>query len=116
MRRPRKKHDWSVLAEGTLDLREHALLARFDEVKRPETVSIALDDRQDVMVAVVSRLDAVDGVIELGPETQDVGEVPQARRIGVSGHRQSVLGARQILANHDDRSIIDVGLTIASLG
>ncbi len=61
-------------ANRTFDLREHPLLARFDELEVAEPECVLPDQRQHQAVAVVAGLDAVDLVVELGGEALDVAK------------------------------------------
>ena len=96
MRCPAQKHDRPVRVDGALDLRQHALLARFDDLEVPEAEGIGVDHAENEAVAVVAGLDAVDRVIQFGGEFADIGEVAQAGLVGVGRHGEGVLGAAQI--------------------
>jgi hypothetical protein len=63
MRLPGEEHDGRVVAVGALDLRQHALFARFDQLEVADAELIFLEHLEDQAVAVIARLDAVDGVI-----------------------------------------------------
>src|SRR3546814_3243717 len=84
----------------------------FRSVRQVEVV--LLDHVEDQAIAVVARLDAVDLAVELVRELGDVGEVLQALLRRVLRHRQGVLGAFQVGAQHLDRALFailgDVGL------
>ena len=59
-------------------------------------------------VAVVARLDAVDLAVQLVLELGDVGEVLDAGLRRVLRHRQGVLGALQVDAEHLDRTLVAI--------
>ena len=96
MRLPGEEHDGLLVAHGALDLRQHALLARLDQLEVAEAELVLLDHLQHQPVAVVAGLDAVDRAVERGGEAVDVVEVLEARVIGVGRHREGVLGALEI--------------------
>jgi hypothetical protein len=70
------------------------------------------DHSQDQAIAVVSRLDAVDGVFQLGREALDVGKITQAGCIGIGGNGQRVFRAGQIHANHLNGVTVQIGLSV----
>ena len=108
MRFPGQEHDRFLGADRTLDLREHALFARFDELEIPKMIEILLEHLEHVAVAVVAGFDAVDRMIQRTREALDVGEVMEARFVGVGRHGQCVFRAREIGADFDDRAVGDV--------
>jgi len=57
---PREEHDRRVRADGTLDLGEHPLLTRFDELEIPKVELIVLDDPQNLAIAIIGRFDPID--------------------------------------------------------
>ena len=95
-----------MVADGAFDLGQHALFAGLDQLEVAKAVHIGLDDRQDLTIAVIARLDAIDGMVELGRKARNVGKILQARRPSIFGDRQGVFGARQIGADHLDRAVL----------
>ena len=100
VRVPGQEHDRRAVAISAFDLGQHALLARFDQFEVAQAIKVLLQHRQDQPVAVIARFDAEDRALELAREVLDVGERFQARVIGIGGHRQRVLGAGQVGADH----------------
>ena len=96
VRVPGEKHDGRVGAEGALDLRQHALLARLDQFEIAQAEEVLPQHPQHQAVAVVPRLDAVDRVVELRGVSLDVCEAAQAGLIGVGGCGEGVLGPGQV--------------------
>ena len=104
-----KDHRLAALI-GAGDLRQHALFRGFDHFERGEAEGIGGDHVEDQAVAVIARLDAVDGGRPAHrPACRDVGEIadPQRGPGGVGGQR--VLGADQVGADRLDRARIAVG-------
>jgi hypothetical protein len=77
---------------------------------------VGLDHVEDQAVAVVARLDAVDLTAEFVAQLGDIGEVLDAGLGGVLRHRQGVLGALQVDAEHLDRAVVPVGGDVAFHG
>ena len=116
VRVPGEEHDGRVVVVGTLDLREHALFARLDEPETAEAEQVLAHHAEHQAVAVIARLDAVDGGVELRREACDVGEALQPGRVGVGRHRQGVLGAGEIVADDLHGAVCQVALAIGLHG
>ncbi len=116
VRLPAEEHDRPLRGDGALDLRQHALLARLDELEAAEPELVLLDQREHEPIAVVARLDAVDLVVELFRKALDVREIAQARLVQVGRHGQRVLGAVEVCAHDFDRSLGLVGREVRRHG
>src|SRR5256885_443727 len=73
--------------------------------RKSETEVVVLNHPQNVMVAVVAGLDAVDRVMQRGAEALDVGEIPEPGGVSVGRYRQGVFRTAEVLAHHLDRAI-----------
>jgi hypothetical protein len=107
VRCPRQEHDRSLLGNRALHLGEHALLARLDQLESAEAELVLLDHVDDVQVAVIAGLDAVDRPIQLLAETVDVGEVPEPGRVQVVGHGERVFRALEVRMYELDRLVVE---------
>ncbi len=74
VRLPAEEDDRLLAPRRALDLGQHALLARLDDLEFLQAELVRLDHVDDQAVAVVARLDAVDLAGELALELRDVGE------------------------------------------
>ena len=90
---PAEEDDSLLLRIEARDLGEHAGLARLHEVEGAQTELVVLDHVQDMLVAVIARLDAVDGVMELRAELGDVSEGFEPLIIKIGGDDERILGA-----------------------
>ncbi len=109
---PAEEQDRFLALDGPLDLGEHALLARFDEIEAAQPVLVVLDDPEDRPVAVVARLDPVDLALELALEFLDVVEALETLVVQVLGHREGVFGTREVRPEHLDLLLVEVGLPV----
>jgi hypothetical protein len=116
VRIPGQEHDRLVVVDGALDLRQHSLFARLDELEVAQAEQALPDHAQDQPVAVVARLNTVDGVVELGGEAPDIGKVVQAGLVGVGRNRQGVFGSRQVGADDVDRVVLEICLAVSFHG
>ncbi len=110
MRGPRQEHDRLPGSVGPLDLRQHALLARFDEPETAEAELVLPDQLEDDVVAVVAGFDAVNRCPQLFSESVDVREVLEPCVVQIVGHAERVLGADQVVADDFDGAVVGVGL------
>ena len=110
MRRPGQEHDRLPGPVGPFDLREHALLARLDELEATEAELVLLDQVEDEVVAVVAGLDAVNRCPQLFSESIDVREVLEPRVVQIVGHAERVLRTDQVVADDFDGAFVGEGL------
>jgi len=96
VRFPAEEYDGPLCGDRALHLREHALLARLDQLEGAKAVPVLGDHFQHEAVAVVARLDAVDLVAQLRREALDVVEVTQSGLVQVGGHGKRVLRAFEV--------------------
>ena len=113
---PAEEHDRLVAARGARNLRQHPLLGALDDLEAPEPEGVVLDHGQDLSVAVVAGLDAVDLAVERVAMRRDVLEGVDAERGpgGVGGER--VLRAFEVGADRLDRAGLLVGRDVALHG
>ena len=88
-----------------MDLRQHALLARLDEVEVAEAELVGLDHAQDRAVGARSRLDAVKPAAQLLLESRDVAVAPKTL-LGRAGRgREADHGPLEVDPDHVDPSL-----------
>ena len=109
VRLPAEEHDRALRGDGALDLGQHALLARLDELEVAEVELVLLDQGQHQPVAVVAGLDAVDLVLEFRRVALDVREVVKPGLIEIRRHGERVLRAVEVCAHDLDRTLGLVG-------
>ncbi len=110
MRGPRQEHDGPPGPVGPFDLCEHALLARLDQLEATEAELVLLDQVEDVAVAVVTGLDAINRCPKLFSESMDIREVLQARVVQIVRHGKRVLRADEVVPDDFDGAVVGVGL------
>src|ERR1039457_5139996 len=103
---------WARIARCTS---QHAWFARLQQLEATQSEGIAADHLEHVPVAVIARLDAVEGVSERGGKLADVGKITQTGLLGVSRYGQRVLRPGQIRTQNLNRAVVDVGFAVPFL-
>ena len=75
-------------------------------------MGVGLDQVQDLTVAVIARLDAVDRAVEGASEALDVVEIVQTCLMGVVRNRQRIFRAVEVHPHHLDRLVGQEGRTV----